>query len=151
VHDLMDNLARYAVPAPAPGALLTLTASNFTRVLHAAPLMLVAFSVRWCARCAALSAQLHRAAILLPSLQPAIDASIATIDMDDPQNAPLLRELGVVSFPIGKMYHDGRLLGSYLKGPTAAEIAQELVARASEIASNAANQRRRGLTVKDEV
>jgi len=94
VHDLMDNLARYAVPAPAPGALLTLTASNFTRVLHAAPLMLVAFSVRWCARCAALSAQLHRAAILLPSLQPAIDASIATIDMDDPQNAPLLREVG---------------------------------------------------------
>lgn len=60
-------------------------------------------------------------------------------------------QLGVVSFPIGKMYHDGRLLGSYLKGPTAAEIAQELVARASEIASNAANQRRRGLTVKDEV
>jgi hypothetical protein len=93
-HDLMDNLARYAVPAPAPGALLTLTASNFTRGLHAAPLMLVVFSVRWCARCAALSVQLHRAAILLPSLQPAIDAAIATIDMDDPQNAPLIKEVG---------------------------------------------------------
>jgi hypothetical protein len=90
VHDLLDNLARYTAPA----TLFPLTAFNFTRVLDAAPLMLVAFSVRWCARCAALSLQLHRAAILLPSLQPAVDVSIATIDMDDPLNAPLLKEVG---------------------------------------------------------
>jgi hypothetical protein len=57
----------------------------------------------------------------------------------------------VVSFPTGKLYNHGRLLGSYLKGPTAPEIAQELVARASEIASSAPDRRRRGLASKDEV
>lgn len=65
--------------------------------------------------------------------------------------AVLYLQLGVVSFPVGKLYHNGRLLGSYLKGPTAPEIAEELMARASEIMSNEPDRRRGGLPAKDEM
>jgi len=92
-HDLIDNLGRYAAPPPAPSLLPSLTASNFTRATHASPLMLVAFTVRWCARCADLALQLQSAAALFPSLQPAVAASIAVVDMDDPRNSPLAREV----------------------------------------------------------
>lgn len=57
-------------------------------------------------------------------------------------------QLGVVSFPVGQLYSYGKLLGTYLGGPTAPEIAQEMVARARELAEETP---RRAHSAKDEV
>ena len=43
-----------------------------------------------------------------------------------PTRAPPLPQLGVVSFPVGKLFQNGKPAGSYLGGPTAVEIAQDL-------------------------
>merc|ERR1712228_507040 len=86
------------------------------------PLVLVCFSVSWCARCLELSQQLQRAALLLQTLQPAVPVYLAKCDMDDPVNSGWLRNLGIASFPVGKVFRYGTMQGTYLRGPSAPEI-----------------------------
>ena len=127
---LLDILARGTSPLlqAAGGAsgtgegrrgVIRLDATNFTRVAMETPLLLVAFTVRWCARCPHVTSQLQRAARLLPTLPLAVRTAIGVVDMDNPQNAGILRELGVASFPVGQLFHRRRLLGPYLKARAA--------------------------------
>ena len=54
--------------------------------------------------------------------------------MSDPGNLGWLeRSMRVSSFPVGRIYHYGAEAGVYLKGPSAPEIAQELMRLAEEL------------------
>lgn len=132
---LVDIVASLSPPSPpATTAVLTLTWNNFTRTTKQHQLLLVAFTTSWCRRCAELAPQLQRAAQLLHALQPALPVTIGVFEVQGPQTAPLLEQLGVVSFPVGKLYSHGRFLSSYQGGISAPEIAQELMREADKIA-----------------
>ena len=67
-------------------------------------------------------------------LQPPLAVSIGVVHMDDPANLEWLRDLGISSFPVGKLFSYGAPLGTYVSGPSAPEVAQELMRRAELIA-----------------
>ena len=137
--DFVDVLSQLAPQtSPSNNLTLTLTARNFSRVAKPMPLLLAVFTTRWCARCVEILQQLHRAALLLRALKPALPVALATIDMSDPDAAAWSLEEkpfgpGVASFPVGLLYSYGQPHGTYLKGPNANEIAQEMMRLADDL------------------
>jgi len=77
-------------------------------------LVLVAFATRWCTRCLVLSAELDIAAVLLGAAEPPMELGL--VDIDDPSNWPLLKRFGIYSFPVGKIFHRGRLVSDFIGG-----------------------------------
>lgn len=115
-----------------PEAVLHLNAHDFHATAKRYPTLLAVFTTRWCVRCVELTAQLQRAARLLARKKPAAAVAIAVIDMSDPTNLHwLVDELRIVSFPVGLIYRHGTTIGTYLGGPTAHAIAQELFERSA--------------------
>jgi len=89
-------------------------------------IVLVAFATRWCTRCSVLSAELDIAAVLLAAAEPPVELGL--VDVDDPSNWPLLKRFGIYSFPVGKIFHRGRLVSDFIGGSEAHEIATEMLA-----------------------
>jgi len=77
-------------------------------------IVLVAFATRWCTRCSVLSAELDIAAVLLAAAEPPVELGL--VDVDDPSNWPLLKRFGIYSFPVGKIFHRGRLVSDFIGG-----------------------------------
>ena len=78
-------------------------------------------------------------------MEPAVPVYLAAVDMSDPDNAEwLTSEMRVASFPVGKLYEHGTSIGTYLKGPSANEIAQEMMRLADGLASRSARSKREG-------
>ena len=46
---------------------------------------------------------------------------------DNPRNRPLSERFGVLSFPVGKIFHRGRLVGDFMGGSLAHEIVTEML------------------------
>ena len=141
-YELVDVLAVHAaLGAPAHAEVLSLSHSNFSLVAKNHPLLLATFTTKWCARCLEVAPQLQRAALLLRRLQPAVPVTLATVDVSDPENAHAAadgsfvpdRRMKLASFPVGKLFSNGNLFATYTRGPSASEIAQEMMARAEEI------------------
>jgi len=135
--DFVDVLCQIGTPSLQNGGngpdLLNLAAYNFTRAASTIPLLLVTFTTRWCARCIDLTQQLQRAADLIAMLKPPVQVSLARVDMSDPANvAWLLEDIHVFSFPVGRMYHYGAFVGTYLGGPSGNTIAQEMLRHAED-------------------
>ena len=108
--------------------LLQLSAHNFSSASANIPLLFVAYTTRWCARCVELTHQLQRATKLLRRLSPPLPVVLATVDVSDPRNREwLLDEIAVYSFPVGYLYHHGVPIMQYRGGPRADNIAQELL------------------------
>ena len=64
------------------------------------------------------------ASTLLASADPPV--ALASINIDNPRNAELTERFGVLSFPVGKIFHRGRLIGDYNGGSLATEIVTEV-------------------------
>jgi len=66
-----------------------------------------------------------------------VSVTLATVELSDPNNAypGLEGAFGdpIASFPVGKLYTYGALLGTYTRGPSANEITQEMMRRAEAI------------------
>ena len=46
---------------------------------------------------------------------------------DNPRNRALIERFGVLSFPVGKIFHRGRLVGDFMGGSLAHEIVPEML------------------------
>jgi thiol-disulfide isomerase/thioredoxin len=94
------------------------------------PLLLVAFTTRWCTRCLANLPSLAEASRLLGAHGAAI--TVAVVDIDDPRNQPLIEHHEILAFPQQKVLWRGHVVlqdFSIRSGAGAArEIAEELIA-----------------------
>jgi thioredoxin-like negative regulator of GroEL len=88
-------------------------------------LVLLAFTTKWCSRCLMLAHEFDAASLLLHSASPPV--ALATANLDHPANQPLIERFGVLSFPIGKIFHRGRLVGDFMGGTLAHEIVTEML------------------------
>ena len=138
-HDFVDVVAALSsssvVPAASEGPLLRINdAASFERECRDRPLLLAAFTVRWCARCTAIADALERGAAALAARDdaPAMrGAAIALVDMDAPAMAPLITRLRVFAFPVGLYfsYSADAPIATYTRGPTADDVVADVLAR----------------------
>jgi thiol-disulfide isomerase/thioredoxin len=98
---------------------------SLKRVLSQHRFVLVAFTTRWCSRCLTLAAEFEAAAQLLATGAPPV--KLAAVDIDNPHNRPLTERFGVLSFPLGKVFHRGQYVGEYAGGSLAHEIVTEML------------------------
>jgi len=176
-HELVDVLSLVGVPPPsavaASGQVLLLSSANFTRVATTSRLLLLLYTVRWCARCAEIAVQFERAARLIQvqnrksdGSPPDVKITLAVLDMDNPTNFAMLKDRSIASFPVGKFYRRGidaglappapvgrpscshthahpLRAGTYKGGPSASDIAQEALRRARAEETAQSGERRR--------
>ena len=88
-------------------------------------MLLIAFTNRWCTRCLLLMPEFEQAASYLADADPPI--TLATVNIDDPKNMPLIERFGVLSFPVGKIFYQGRFRGDFMGGTQADEIIEEMI------------------------
>ena len=88
---LVDTICHAAAPFETP-TLSILNEQTFRAEAVRAPLLLVVFTTTWCARCVDLARQLQRASRLLKRLEPAMQTTIALVDVSDPSNRRWLAE-----------------------------------------------------------
>ena len=125
--------------------------SGFEQLLAKHRLVLLAFTTRWCARCLMLQTEFDAASLLLASAEPPI--ALASINLDNPRNRALIERFGVLSFPIGKIFHRGRLVGDFMGGSLAHEIVTEMLTirdelRQAEAATEAEQKQQQSSTSK---
>ena len=60
---------------------------------------------------------------------------VHTAVRDNPLSRPLIERFGVLSFPIGKIFHRGRLVGDFMGGSLAHEIVTEMLMVRDELRS----------------
>jgi len=90
-------------------------------------MLLIAFTNHWCTRCLLLRPEFEAAANLLYDADPPV--ALATINIDDPTNLPLIERFGVLSFPVGKIFYHGRFRGDFMGGTQSDEIVAEMLAQ----------------------
>tara|TARA_B110001452_G_C15199295_1_gene416267 strand:- start:262 stop:1131 length:870 start_codon:yes stop_codon:yes gene_type:complete len=93
--------------------------------------LLIAFTNRWCTRCLLLQPEFEEAAMHLADADPPI--TLATVNIDDPKNLPLIERFGVLSFPVGKIFYHGRFRGDFMGGTSSDEIAAEMIAQRDQL------------------
>jgi len=98
---------------------------GFDLALEKEALLLVAFTTRWCTRCLMLAAEFDAASTLLAAADPPV--TLGTINLDDPRNRALVERFGVLSFPVGKYFYQGRFMGDFMGGSLAHEIVAEML------------------------
>ena len=113
--------------------------SGFEQLLAKQSLVLLAFTTRWCTRCLTLSAEFDAASTLLAAADPPV--ALASVNIDNPRNVELTERFGVLSFPVGKIFHRGRLVGDFMGGSLAHEIVTEVRERANAGTRERANAR----------
>jgi len=127
--DLVDvarwNAGRQALLHRDPGSkVVTVSGSKeLNDLLTQNSIVLLAFSARWCTRCLALFPELDSASSLLAAADPPV--AIGIVDIDDPQNRRVADEHRALSFPIGKIFHNGRYRADFQGGTAAHEIVSE--------------------------
>lgn len=94
-------------------------------LLNRHEMVLLAFTTRWCSRCLMLSSEFDEASLLLASADPPV--VLGSVNIDSPPNSVLLDRFGVLSFPVGKIFHRGRLVGDFMGGTLAHEIVTEML------------------------
>ena len=99
--------------------------SGFEELLSKHRLVLLAFTTRWCARCLTLQTEFAAASLLLSNAEPPV--ALASVNLDNPRNRALVERFGVLSFPVGKIFHRGRLVGDFMGGSLAHEIVTEML------------------------
>ena len=98
--------------------------SGFELLLAKHTLVLIAFTTKWCTRCLTLATEFDAASSLSANAEPPV--ALASVNLDNPRNAPLIERFGVLSFPIGKIFHRGRLISDFNGGSFAHEIVTEV-------------------------
>merc|ERR1719231_721410 len=93
--------------------------------------LLIAFTNRWCTRCLLLQPEFEEAAGLLADASPPV--ALATVNIDDPKNLPLVERFGVLSFPVGKIFLHGKFRGDFMGGTQSEEIVAEMLAQRNEL------------------
>ena len=93
--------------------------------------LLIAFTNRWCTRCLLLQPEFDEAAMFLADADPPI--TLATVNIDDPRNGPLVERFGVLSFPVGKIFYHGRFRGDFMGGTNSDQIAAEMLAQRDQL------------------
>ena len=98
-----------------------------------------------------LQTEFDAASLLLASAEPPI--ALASINLDNPRNRALIERFGVLSFPIGKIFHRGRLVGDFMGGSLAHEIVTEMLTirdelRQAEAATEAEQKQQQSSTSK---
>ena len=99
--------------------------SGFEKLLTKHRLVLIAFTTRWCSRCLMLHTEFDAAAALLATADPPV--TLANVNIDNPRNKALVDRFNVLMFPVGKIFHRGRLLGDFTGGTLAHEIITEMM------------------------
>ena len=61
------------------------------------------------------------------ALPPSACRSLLARGRDNPLNWPLVERFGVLSFPVGKIFHRGRLVGDFMGGTLSHEIVAEMI------------------------
>ena len=56
-----------------------------------------------------------------------VQVTLATVNIDDPKNAPLIERFGVLSFPVGKVFYHGRFRGDFMGGTESDQIIAEML------------------------
>ena len=105
--------------------------AGFEKLLAAHRLVLLAFTTQWCTRCLSLATEFASASMLLASADPPV--ALAAVNIDNPRNRPLVDRFGVLSFPIGKIFHRGRHVGDFMGGSLAYEIVAEMLTIRDEL------------------
>ena len=98
--------------------------SGFEQLLAKNTLVLLAFTTKWCTRCLMLASEFDAASSLLANAEPPV--TLASVNLDNPRNQPLIERFGVLSFPIGKIFHRGRLISDFTGGSLAHEMVTEV-------------------------
>ena len=128
MNDIID-VARWNagnLPTPSPSTVHDVEAtSGFEQLLAKHRLVLLAFTTKWCARCHMLNTEFTAAAALLSNADPPV--ALASVNLDNPRNRALIDRFGVLSFPVGKIFHRGRLVGDFNGGSLAHEIVAEML------------------------
>jgi len=78
-----------------------------------------------------LAAEFDAASTLLANAEPPVGC--ATLDLDDPRNRALVERYGVLSFPVGKYFYQGRFVGDFMGGSLSHEIVTEMLTIRDEL------------------
>jgi len=133
LHDLVDvarwNAGNLILPGgarPRASSVHDVEATSGLEVLLSKHrLVLLAFTTRWCSRCLMLQTEFDEASQLLAAAEPPV--ALAAVNLDNPLNWPLVERFGVLSFPVGKIFHRGRLVGDFMGGTLSHEIVAEMI------------------------
>ena len=74
--------------------------------------------------------QLHVGVVLqncFENCKTGVQVTLATVNLDDPKNAPLLERFGVLSFPVGKIFYEGRFRNDFMGGTESGQIIAEML------------------------